>query len=152
MVAKRTKTVGVGGHKLLQLIIKYVPKYLLFYRNMKCVIILKTLRQIHFVKKITRNLRSEPVANEDDTSVYTLEEYDSSFDVRDENYNGNDDDAQSFSSDMTVVLDEIETDYETSHDFYESDNTSVDSYRNLPNIQRVSSEPHMSNIVGRFVM
>jgi len=55
-VAKESKKVGVGGKRLLHLIIKYVPKYLLFYRNMKGVLVLKTLRQIHFMKKIFRGL------------------------------------------------------------------------------------------------
>jgi len=55
-VAKRTKSIGVGGQRLLRLIIKYLPKYILFYRNMKGVLILKTLRQIHFTRKVTRGL------------------------------------------------------------------------------------------------
>jgi hypothetical protein len=144
MVAKRTKSIGYGGHRLLQLIIKYVPKYILFYRNMKCVLILKTLRQIHFVKKIFRNLRSKSETEYDDASIYSLDELDS-LDVQDEHYHDEDnDDTESFSSDLTVVLDEIETDYETSHDYVESDNeSSFDIPPPLPKIYRVSSEPHM---------
>jgi hypothetical protein len=145
MVAKRTKNVGYGGHRLLQLIIKYVPKYVLFYRNMKCVLILKTLRQIHFVKKIFRNLRSKSDSDHDDASIYSLDDLDS-IDVQNEPYYGEDeDDTESFSSDLTVVLDdEIETDYETSHDYEESDTES--SFKippPLPKIYRVSSEPRM---------
>jgi len=61
-VANSTKrNFGVGGKKLLALIIKYVPKYLLFYRNMKLVILLKVLRQIHFVKKIYVSITSDPM-------------------------------------------------------------------------------------------
>lgn len=145
MVAKRTKNIGYGGHRLLQLIIKYVPKYVLFYRNMKCVLILKTLRQIHFVKKIFRNLRSKQDSEYDDTSIYSLDDLDS-FEVQDEQYYGEDeDDTESFSSDLTVVLDdEIQTDYETSHDYEESDSESTYKIPTpLPKIYRVSSEPRM---------
>jgi len=61
-VANSTKrNFGVGGKKLLALIIKYAPKYLLFYRNMKLVILLKVLRQIHFVKKIYVSITSDPM-------------------------------------------------------------------------------------------
>lgn len=65
-LAKNTKKLGVGGKRLLQLIIKYVPKYILFYRNMKGVLILKFLRQIHFAKKIFRSLNANPEKEEDD--------------------------------------------------------------------------------------
>ena len=48
------------------MIIKYVPKYVLFYRNMKSVLVLKVLRQIHFVKKVYRGLTSKKKAGEDE--------------------------------------------------------------------------------------
>jgi len=63
-VANSTKRIGVGGKKLLALIIKYVPKYLLFYRNMKAVILLKILRQIHFIKKMYVSTTSDPLDDE----------------------------------------------------------------------------------------
>lgn len=65
-VANNTKQFGYGAKRLLHLIIKYVPKYVLFYRNMKGVIVLKTLRQIHFAKKIFRSLTTQNDDNYDD--------------------------------------------------------------------------------------
>jgi neutral trehalase len=97
------------------------------------------------VKKIFRNLRSKSDSDHDDASIYSLDDLDS-IDVQNELYYGEDeDDTESFSSDLTVVLDdEIETDYETSHDYEESDTES--SFKippPLPKIYRVSSEPRM---------
>ncbi len=60
---------GFGGKRLLQLIIKYVPKYVLFYRNMKTVIVIKTLRQIHFARKIARNLTSKDEEEDDEDEI-----------------------------------------------------------------------------------
>jgi len=64
-VAKQTKTVGVGGQRLLRLIIKYLPKYLLFYRNMRSVLVVRTLRQVHFLRKLWKSfvvsIRREPL-------------------------------------------------------------------------------------------
>jgi len=54
-VAGQTKHAGVGGKRLLRLIIKYVPKYLLFYRKMRAVLVVRMLRQVHFVRKIMKN-------------------------------------------------------------------------------------------------
>uniref|UniRef100_A0A7S4RKL8 Ion transport domain-containing protein n=1 Tax=Ditylum brightwellii TaxID=49249 RepID=A0A7S4RKL8_9STRA len=55
-VAKQTKTVGVGGQRLLKLIIRYVPKYRLFFKNMRAVIALRGLRQIHWIRKVMKGL------------------------------------------------------------------------------------------------
>jgi hypothetical protein len=64
-VARQTKQVGVGGQRLLRLIIKYLPKYLLFYRNMRSVLAIRVLRQVHFVRKLWKQLlttvREEPL-------------------------------------------------------------------------------------------
>jgi len=58
-VAKTTKkTAGVGGRKLLKYIIKYVPKYVFFYRRMKAVIVLRILRQVHHLRKMIKALSS----------------------------------------------------------------------------------------------
>jgi len=55
-IVNSTKKIGVGGRRLLALIIKYLPKYILFYRNMKGVLVLKVLRQIHFGRKVAKGL------------------------------------------------------------------------------------------------
>jgi len=56
-VAKQTSQIGVGGQRLLRLTIKYVPKYLMFYRNMRAILFLKTLRQVHFFRKVFKASR-----------------------------------------------------------------------------------------------
>merc|ERR1712238_91943 len=65
-VVNNTKKVGVGGRRLLALIIKYLPKYILFYRNMKAVLILKVLRQIHFGRKVARSMTKTSHENDED--------------------------------------------------------------------------------------
>lgn len=65
-VVSRTKKIGVGGRRLLTLIIKYLPKYILFYRNMKPVLVLKVLRQIHFGRKVLRSMTKPLHENDED--------------------------------------------------------------------------------------
>ena len=48
-VAKRT---GWGSVGLVKKMIRYIPKYLLFYRNMKGALLIRILRQIHWFRKI----------------------------------------------------------------------------------------------------
>lgn len=55
-VATHSKHAGVGRARLIKLLIKYIPKYLLFFRNMKFVIALRVLRQYHWFRKVWRNL------------------------------------------------------------------------------------------------
>jgi hypothetical protein len=55
--ANQTKHMGVGAARLLQLLIKYIPRYLLFFRNMKGLLVLRMLRQVHWFRKIWRNFR-----------------------------------------------------------------------------------------------
>lgn len=55
-VAKHTKQHGVGAKRLLQMIIKYVPKYVMFLRNMKGIVAFRLLRQFHWFRRFYRNL------------------------------------------------------------------------------------------------
>jgi hypothetical protein len=55
-VARHTKRAGMGVTRLLRVIIKYVPRYLLFLRNMKGVVAVRVLRQVHFLRKVWRNM------------------------------------------------------------------------------------------------
>jgi len=55
-VVNKTKQIGVGSNKLLRLIIKYLPKYILFFRNMRGVLAVRTLRQLHWMRKIFREI------------------------------------------------------------------------------------------------
>jgi hypothetical protein len=58
-VAKHSKRAGIGGPpRLLRLIIKYVPKYILFLRKMKGLVALRVLRQFHWFQKVWKNIRS----------------------------------------------------------------------------------------------
>ena len=70
-VAKHTKHAGVGANRLLRLIIRYVPKYLLFYRNMKGVLAVRVLRQVHWIRKLIKNIMARKTKRDDDTSSLT---------------------------------------------------------------------------------
>lgn len=76
-VARHTRHAGVGANRLLRLLIKYVPKYLLFYRNMKGVLCVRLLRQVHWMRKAWRNFCGKRLQKKDDaTSSLTMEEFD----------------------------------------------------------------------------
>lgn len=53
--ARQTKPFGIGANRLLQLLIKYLPKYLLFLRNMKAIVAVRVLRQVHWLRKVYHN-------------------------------------------------------------------------------------------------
>jgi len=55
-VASHTRKAGVGARSLLRLLIKYVPKYLMFYRNMRAILLLRVLRFIRFVRRVRKGL------------------------------------------------------------------------------------------------
>lgn len=80
-VAKRTKYAGVGSRRLLRLLIKYVPKYIFFYRRMKAVMMMKFLRQIHHVHRCMNTLRrtTSTVKEDDDTASTVSFEDDASW-------------------------------------------------------------------------
>jgi hypothetical protein len=75
-VARHSKHAGVGANRLLRLLIKYVPKYLLFYRNMKGVLAVRLLRQVHWMRKLGRNFCCKNVKKDDATDSLTMEEFD----------------------------------------------------------------------------
>lgn len=52
MFGRVAKQTGWGSRGLIQKMIKYIPKYLLFYRNMKGALAIRLLRQIHWFRKI----------------------------------------------------------------------------------------------------
>ena len=55
-VSRLTKHAGYGGNRLLALIIKYIPKYFVFCKNMKTVLAVRMLRQIHWVRKVMKHV------------------------------------------------------------------------------------------------
>mmetsp|Transcript_7095 Transcript_7095/g.10782 ORF Transcript_7095/g.10782 Transcript_7095/m.10782 type:complete len:541 (-) Transcript_7095:139-1761(-) len=71
-VASQTKHAGVGSKRLLQIMIKYIPKYLLFYRNMKGVLAVRTLRQVHWIRKVIKNLFVTTKKEEDEPLVWIV--------------------------------------------------------------------------------
>jgi hypothetical protein len=50
------RVVGYDGGRLLVLIIKYIPKYFTFVKNMKAVLAIRLLRQIHWLRKVMGHL------------------------------------------------------------------------------------------------
>lgn len=79
-VARQTKRGGMGASRLLRMIIKYVPRYMLFLRNMKGVVAVRVLRQVHWLRKVWFNfVRRTPVkpdhCDDDDTLSLTDDEY-----------------------------------------------------------------------------
>eukprot|EP00586_Coscinodiscus_wailesii_P005061 CAMPEP_0172488148 /NCGR_PEP_ID=MMETSP1066-20121228/17541_1 /TAXON_ID=671091 /ORGANISM="Coscinodiscus wailesii, Strain CCMP2513" /LENGTH=528 /DNA_ID=CAMNT_0013255189 /DNA_START=284 /DNA_END=1870 /DNA_ORIENTATION=+ len=54
-VARQTRHAGYGSKKLLAMIIKYVPKYVMFFRNMRGAVALRLLRQIHLLRKLIKD-------------------------------------------------------------------------------------------------
>jgi hypothetical protein len=68
-VARHTKRAGVGANRLLRVIIKYVPKYLLFLRNMKGVVAVRVLRQVHWLRKVWLNLRRRIITPVDNSNT-----------------------------------------------------------------------------------
>ncbi len=81
---------GVGANRLLRLLIKYVPKYLLFYRNMKGVVAVRLLRQVHWMRKLIRNFCGKSIKGEDDaTDSLTMEEFEDYDDYLDDSLDSN---------------------------------------------------------------
>jgi hypothetical protein len=58
-IRRNAKQHGIGAKLLLRLVIKYVPKYVLFFRNMKGVVAVRVLRQVHWVRRFYRNMLVE---------------------------------------------------------------------------------------------
>eukprot|EP00536_Pseudo-nitzschia_multiseries_P011389 jgi/Psemu1/289655/fgenesh1_pg.384_\ len=69
-VAKHTKHHGIGAQRLLRLIIKYVPKYVMFLRNMKGVVAVRILRFVHWSRRSMKNIESKP-SDASTTSIST---------------------------------------------------------------------------------
>lgn len=86
-VARHTRHAGVGANRLLRLMIKYVPKYLLFYRNMRGVLAVRLLRQVHWMRKVLRNCYGSG-KKDDATDSLTMEDEDYYFDDADGDYDG----------------------------------------------------------------
>ena len=53
---KHTKHHGIGASRLIRLSIKYLPKYILFLRNMKGIVAMRVLRQINYLRRFYTNV------------------------------------------------------------------------------------------------
>jgi hypothetical protein len=72
-IARQTKQVGYGSNRLLRMMIKYIPKYLLFLNNMKAMIAIRLLRMVHFLHRVHWNYTS--VKKQHWEQEWELEEY-----------------------------------------------------------------------------
>jgi hypothetical protein len=51
------RQMGIGGvARLIRVLIRYIPKYILFLRNMKAVVAVRILRQWHWMRKVYYNI------------------------------------------------------------------------------------------------
>ena len=117
LFGKASKRSGVSLHKLVALVIRYLPKYLLFLRNMRGALVIRGLRAIHWLhnmyKKIwvkARNVRKSIVLrraspidgnNDDDEDEDEDEEWDEDSDRDDD---GQQHDDRDFLSDAEPIL------------------------------------------------
>jgi hypothetical protein len=69
-VARQTKHAGVGTRGLLRLLIKYLPKYIFFWRRMKGIVVVRLLRHFHFMGRFFKNYWNAP---KDDDTASTLD-------------------------------------------------------------------------------
>lgn len=80
-VAKHTKQHGIGAQRLLRLIIKYVPKYVMFMKNMKGVVAVRILRFVHWSRRSMKNIESTTSDVSANTMVSSRVDDDSSLSV-----------------------------------------------------------------------
>jgi hypothetical protein len=96
LAAKQTKRAGMGGaNRLLIRLIKYLPKYWMFLRNMKAVVVLRMLRQVHFVRRLwlptVETLKKEEHEDAWDDHTFSLTEAEDSIAAEDWEYFEDDD-------------------------------------------------------------
>ena len=87
-VAKQTKHAGVNARRLLRLLVKYVPKYIFFWRRMKGVVVVRMLRMVHYIQRLLKNvpITSSMYKRHDD------DDYDNKTDVTQADWEDLDDD------------------------------------------------------------
>jgi hypothetical protein len=113
-IARHTKQHGVGGQRLLRLIIKYIPKYWMFFRNMKGVVAIRLFRFVHWSRRFFMNVRflgcydsgicqgAKSCTSDTSTISETIDEGEDDFCGLDDD----DDDADSLLNKTVEVLDE----------------------------------------------
>ena len=129
-VARHTKQHGIGGQRHFRLLVKYIPKYFMFLRNMKAIIFFRIIRYIHWGRRFFHNMQaqneivtSSPKSTDSDAStksVTTREaEDDSLHDLGDDH---DDDDLRDMS--VEVVYDDWKMHF--SNDSYYNDDDDDD--------------------------
>jgi hypothetical protein len=143
-VARHTKRAGMGANRLLRFIIKYAPKYLLFLRNMKGVVAVRFLRQVHWLRKVWLNALGRRITIAPATIVdnNTNSVHGKSDDDTDSMTEGCDDD------DDFYFEDEDEDDPDDDDDDDDEDNNNANStngqYRHAPHRDEYRSENGVS--------
>ena len=56
LFGKVSKRTGMSLHRMVALLIKYLPKYLLFLRNMKGALVIRALRFVHWLHEIYKKI------------------------------------------------------------------------------------------------
>jgi hypothetical protein len=141
-VARHTKRAGMGANRLLRVIIKYVPRYLLFLRNMKGVVAVRVLRQVHWLRKVWLNLRRRiypPAAVEHDAA-----QHDKSDDDTYSLTEGYDDDDYSFEDEYDDYQDDDDDDMDAENSSTDGQNGHCAHHRDEHNREnaQISHENH----------
>ncbi|GMI16811.1 hypothetical protein TrLO_g6202 [Triparma laevis f. longispina] len=55
-ISSRTRHIGYGSSKIVKSLIRYLPKYVMFLRNMKLVLPVRLLRGFHVMRKLGKDL------------------------------------------------------------------------------------------------
>jgi hypothetical protein len=85
-LAKTTAKVGVGITRLIRLLIKYVPKYIFFWKRMKGIVLVRLLRNFHTVRKFCKTLLGFKKRGDEDTTALSLSSSDSLSEDEDEHH------------------------------------------------------------------
>jgi hypothetical protein len=135
-ISKQTRHIGYGGKQLLRLIFKYTPKYFIFCKTMKAILAVRFLRQVHWVRKILKNLSwKKNGAHENIDSLTNDEEEDE--DELGEGDEHEEDELEEDDEDEGLLLDERMDYDENERD--DDDMASLDS--RLHNVQEVPVTP-----------
>ena len=112
--AKHAKQHGVGANRLLRLVIKYLPKYILFFRNMKGVVVFRGLRFLQWWRRFYRNIILRSDEKDSMTGSLTRDDYED--DLTSNGSLGNNDKAKQRVRVVYEGWEQLEDDYEDDDD------------------------------------
>jgi len=93
---EQRRITGLGFSRLLRVVIKYLPKYIMFLRNMKGVVVLRCLRQVHWWRKFWVNFiwrRNGKEMHKNDPQVFQEDDETESLTEDQEDQNSYDEDS-----------------------------------------------------------